>query len=128
MITDVKIGKPVVAVVRKNCWEVDIEQISGDADAYEHGGSFFNDSDNHKMMAYVSLALAISDAQEDGYGTDVGSVFARIKDRFPDSRDEISEITGYDVTNDGQTLAMVTCVDVFWYDENGIKHYCTIVR
>lgn len=129
---DVIIGSPVKRKEKKNLYEVKLECMSGDADAYHTNGSSF--SDKQQMIDYVTIALAISEAMSSGYARDIEEVVDELEKVLSpelfesvEDGDEISDMCGGDVTCDGQYLAAITGVEVFWYDENGTKFNCEII-
>ena len=124
------IGSPVKTKTRKNTWEVDLTCMSGDADAYHQNGGFF--TSEQEMLDYVTISLAIGDAMDDGYARDTKQVEARLEKILSSelfakymNEYEIWDMCGSDVTCEGY-LAVIDDVEVFWYDENGVKYNCTI--
>lgn len=127
----VKVGKYIPPpVAPKNEWHVELQQMSGDADAYDTGGAIFKNYDD--MIEYLTVALEIEKIQNDGEGRQVEDVETELKlvlnpelfKRVQDT-DYVSEICGYDVTCEG-CLASVEGIEVFWYDTAGVKYECDI--
>ena len=127
---NVTIGSPVKKKEKKSIWEVELSCMSGDADAYHTNGGLFKDK--QKMLDYVTIATAIAEAMEDGYAREVHEVEDRIeKVLTPElfkrvkNGDDIWDMCGGDVTCEGY-LAAIDGIDVFWYDENGVKFECEV--
>jgi len=127
---DVIIGKQVHKPTKKNRWEVELRCMSGDADAYHTNGGIF--VEKQKMLNYVTIATAISEAMKDGYARTQREVEAEIEkvlspELFKEVKetDHIWDMCGSDVTSE-EYLASLEDIDVFWYDETGIKFECVI--
>ena len=116
----------------KECFVIEVEQMSGDADVYKTESFTFESVEENRAVAFAQLVKNIQKIQSCGYGTNARYIEDRITldkslvDLTGDIRDTISDICGYDVISDDY-LAKVESFEIFWYNEFGEKFIVEMV-
>lgn len=109
-----------------NTFEVVVTQMSGDADAYND--VCFKFVDQVKAEEFAELVDVIRVTQSIMYCREVHEIMDAIRDKIDLSKyrqpvgDLIWDICGSDLTYESFP-AIVDEFDVFYYDENGVKHH-----
>lgn len=120
------VGEPVdLDPVPTNTYQVSINQMSGDADAYNV--EIFNFTSQNETIEFVELVEAIKNAQETGYCRDRKELEEALTAAgFKDvNTDDFYDICGSDVTAEGY-LASVESYELFYFDHDGWKFYASI--
>jgi len=110
---------------------VDVEQMSGDADAYNHES--FNFNCKLQAAAFIDFLTVVADLQGDGYHNEVQNLELAVKAKLTEEqlkafncsyeklRDKLYNVCGQDVTSSGIPgfIASVSSFKVTWYNELG---------
>jgi len=110
-------------------FKVGVSRMSGDADHFDCQDFFFPSEEETEK--FIRLVKALIGVQYDGYCDDAVDVAELINVQFPevyeehdleDDPDIISNISGYDIFTDGESLAICDGYKVTYIDENLIEH------
>ena len=136
MAITLKIGDPVGEKNPTDVFELEVEYMSGDADAYETETFKFKSLDDKEDGLFtLSNALAILRAYEEASTTKWNDLCGIDPSDLPDILGIDAKIineansAGFfpgDVTCDHQVMAMFDGYELFYFDINGIKHDVTI--
>jgi hypothetical protein len=119
----VQIGQPVpIKNKPKLMYELVVQSMHGDADLYTTQTSMCESEDELVSMLRV---LAASFTAGDG-NDEITEAIMAVDFEYGDVCDFYRDIVGYDKTYDSGDYATLEKVEVFWYDESGVKHDCKI--
>jgi hypothetical protein len=131
MAITLKIGEPIKSKTPKDIFELKVEYMSGDADAYDTHTFIFkgldDKGDSFKLSEALTILIAYDKATKEKWNavcgitaTELSSVLA-IDEEIIDSANDAYFFPG-DVTCDHQYMAMIDSYELFYWDVNGIKH------
>ena len=131
----ITIGSPVVPVTLANVYELKIELMSGDADAYSTEKFMFK-ADEVEDMRELNEALEVLqylvDAERGGYvDKERRTLQKRLAAQFPTfDHDMINDVVLHRDTTDNSYsfYAAVEDFTLFYYNEAGVKHTCHIAK
>jgi hypothetical protein len=125
----IKIGaRSYTKPVPLNEFVIKVTQMSGDADAEDtYTATFDAKTEEEDAGLFIALARAIESAQESGYCRTVKELEQALLPEFKGmfTTDDLRDICGNDLISNGNFLAAVTRVEVYYYDMDGLEYNCT---
>ena len=125
---ELKIGEPTKTQTYIDSYEVDVQYMHGDADAYSDGGNFYPSTDTEDMkMDLLALHFMQNSPFTDIY--DQRKERAAIREFFENHGKSKADADAFmdtyvigDTTNDSQSNARIEDVKVYYWDNDAVKH------
>jgi len=121
-----EVGAPVGGPVYRDAYELVIEYMHGDADAFDAKEIIFNNDDSVKDLQIAVYVIERCFADNSGamYDCDTPEQLAEALEIDAEVASRASDIGvfNYDLFTDGQSYASFDGYKVFYYDDRGVKH------
>jgi len=120
-----KQSEPISDSVPRNTFVLTVEVMHGDADQYTTESYSYSKDDERGLGEMVKLVYAVFNMRDGAHETtlveqELAEVGKDFKMEYPS--DMYIDLVGYDVTTNGNFLAVPEKLSIVWYDSMGVKY------